>query len=1502
MSASVRMMLCVAATAASVAIASAAAGPGGAPGAVPPDSPLNFSAVARPRTPAGLTDTSSSRPVERAVHAQVSAALPATGCIEWSTLAEGLPLTNIGTNAVYDPVRERMLVFGGSGQTDVWGQSLTGLPHWTRLSAQGVPPPHGYYDRAIHDPVRDRMLLFRNGTSDVWELSLSGTPAWRLLSTTNAPYFRGEFTLAFDPVRDRAIVFGGFNADGDILTGTWALSLGDLAWSALPDGPAVYDPRAFYDPARDRLVVVAGYHPGAAYVLSLSGTPQWSGLTSTGTPPGPRDGIAATYDPVRDRVLVFGGLASGYLNDLWALGFVGGTAAVWAPITPANPPVGRNYANAIYDAPRDRMVLFGGRNHQDTWALPLTGSPGWSELDDPNRPPTPHGAHSAVWDRPRQRMVVFGGEGWDNPAMSDVRSLSLSGPPVWSSLAPAGQTPVGRADHSAIYDPVRERMIVFGGREGSNARLLADVWAFSLAGAPAWTPLAPGAVAPGKRSSHTAIYDPLRDRMIVFGGYDDALVYHNDTWAYDLGGGGWQRLDPAGTPPTPTVEHCAVYDPVRDRMLVIGGFDRVTGFLNTVWELSLAGAGSWTQLSPAGSPPPTRDAVADYDPSRNRVLLYGGTSYSPEVYALDLSGGPMWSVAATNTPQPPRDGHAAIFDADHDRWIVAGGVFKSWTGFGEYRNDVIAMTVPANASPLTVAVEPAGAGAVAVDPLQSCYVTGANVTLTATPATGHGFSGWGGDAAGSENPLTITMTGPRNVVARFTGYPVAMQAAPAAGGSVTRDPDQPTYAPGSTVTITAMPAVGYAFSGWSGDAQGLANPLVLTVDGPKAITANFLGHAVTVTTLPPDAGTVVRIPEQATYAPGTSLMLTARPKAGYGFVGWSGDANGPFNPTTLVVNGPKSVSASFEAIPATCGGWSAVGPGGPGRRWLAVTVWDPARERLIVFGGYGDGRFLNDTWAFMPATSTWIQLAPRGTPPSPRDGVAAAYDPVRRAVVLVGGNNGTLLNDAYFLALEGVGTPAWSVFPTAGIPPAPRFAASLVYDPPGGRFLLFGGYTGVSEPHPLWELGFTDGPGTWRPIDLANSPPYRFGQAAFYDPVRDRMLIFGGSRAALGPDLNDLWALDLAGPPAWQELLPAGGSPPERSVPVAAYDAARDRMIVFGGQRAGVVADDTWALSLSHGPAWVNLTPYSGAAPEARSSAGGAFDPSRGQLLLFGGYSPSAANGLGDTWRLGLAQGQALDLALEAPGQGAVLRTPNQGCYPPGATVTLTPIAAPGNRFAGWSGDASGSASPLALTMGGYGSIVARFEPVTTATLLAQFDALSLEQGIVLRWRFGTPERVLAVVIERAGSGDGPWAVLPLEQREEAGAFVAVDETAEAGREYFYRLVATLRDGPNTTFGPVTARPAGAIIESAITLVAPNPCAGGTQIQFAVARAGHVRMVVADVAGRIVTTLLDGNPKPGRYSVAWDGTAASRRAPPGLYFLRLTAPDRTSVARLAIIR
>jgi hypothetical protein len=74
-------------------------------------------------------------------------------------------------------------------------------------------------------------------------------------------------------------------------------------------------------------------------------------------------------------------------------------------------------------------------------------------------------------------------------------------------------------------------------------------------------------------------------------------------------------------------------------------------------------------------------------------------------------------------------------------------------------------------------------------------------------------------------------------------------------GTVAKSPDQPKYLSGSSVQLTATPAVGWSFAGWSGDASGSANPLNVTMDGDKNITATFVDVTrpnTQITSFPPN--------------------------------------------------------------------------------------------------------------------------------------------------------------------------------------------------------------------------------------------------------------------------------------------------------------------------------------------------------------------------------------------------------------------------------------------------------------------------------------------------------------------------------------------------------------------------------------------------------------------------------------------------------------------------
>ena len=581
-------------------------------------------------------------------------------------------------SVIYDAARSRMVLFGGSdtgNYNDVWALLLVGTPHWLQLTPTGTPPSARSGHTAIYDPIRDRMIVFGGPDNALWSLSLAGDGAWTQLSPTGTPPAIRTYTSAiYDPVGDRMILFGG-GAGATYRNDVWQLALaGSTAWTLLsPTGTPPsgrYGHSAIYDPSRTRMVVFGGYSPTYlrdVWTLSLSGSLTWAQISPGGTLPIARAYHTANYDAANDRMLVVGGYDGGtYRNDVWELVFAG--SATWTLLAPGgSAPGGRAYFGTVRDPLANRLVVFGGRTTtylNDTWALSLVGGTSWAPLI-PIAPNIRESA-TAIYDRPRRRIILFGG--WDGTAYrNDIWALSLDRYPSWTALSPAGTPPSGRTSHSSIYDPLRDRMLVFGGYDGGNRN---DLWALDLTGGTAWTALSPTGTPPSVRFGHAAIYDALRDRMVIFGGLSGTLK--NDVWALSLAGTpAWTQLAPTGTPPAARHSTSAIYDSLRDRMVIFSGS---TGFTyNDVWMLSLAGGTAWSAITPAGVPPSNRYGhTAIYDRARDRMVVFGGTGGSNDAWEMALAV-PNWTqLTATRTPWTGWGGQVAIYDPDYDRMIVFG--------------------------------------------------------------------------------------------------------------------------------------------------------------------------------------------------------------------------------------------------------------------------------------------------------------------------------------------------------------------------------------------------------------------------------------------------------------------------------------------------------------------------------------------------------------------------------------------------------------------------------------------------------------------------------------------------------------------------------------------------------------------------------------------------------------------------------------------------------------
>ncbi len=133
-----------------------------------------------------------------------------------------------------------------------------------------------------------------------------------------------------------------------------------------------------------------------------------------------------------------------------------------------------------------------------------------------------------------------------------------------------------------------------------------------------------------------------------------------------------------------------------------------------------------------------------------------------------------------------------------------------------------------------------GQGSVTKLPDQGTYASGTSVELDATADPGWTFSAWSGDLSGTTNPDSIIMDGVKTVTATFTQDQYTLTVNIVGGGSVTKLPDQPTYAYNDVVQLDATADPGWTFSAWTGGLSGSADPENITMDGDKIVTATFV--------------------------------------------------------------------------------------------------------------------------------------------------------------------------------------------------------------------------------------------------------------------------------------------------------------------------------------------------------------------------------------------------------------------------------------------------------------------------------------------------------------------------------------------------------------------------------------------------------------------------------------------------------------------------------------
>jgi hypothetical protein len=364
----------------------------------------------------------------------------------------------------------------------------------------------------------------------------------------------------------------------------------------------------------------------------------------------------------------------------------------------------------------------------------------------------------------------------------------------------------------------------------------------------------------------------------------------------------------------------------------------------------------------------------------------------------------------------------------------------------------------------------------------------------------------------------------------------------------------------------------------------------------------------------------------------------------------------------LVVFGDDGDTWEFEgtqmlhrAVPAAPGS-------APSPRTRSAIVYDFGHARMLLFGGYGNGAALGDTWAW--DGRSWTQLA--GTSPTARMDAAITYDLVRNRAVLFGGqvpfvgvasdtwehdgnswiqrapatvptpiNSPVIGYDLTRLvtvmvthaAVLGASVVVWEWDGTNWVSPPTGVAAptttgneGLAYDPSRGRVTLIGGVPDASQ---VWEW---DGSSWQQTATIAE--PLRLDPAVYFDTVRGHIVVAGGTdfrmvngSTYLGSAHTDAWVWDGTA----MTNVRVDQRPPNRYGHAWFSDFGRNRLVLFGGMRQQTPVDETWIFD---GNTWAEMQPA--ARPPARIDAAATYDWQHGVDLLFGGFA--LGNQFNDLW------------------------------------------------------------------------------------------------------------------------------------------------------------------------------------------------------------------------------------------------------------------------------
>jgi hypothetical protein len=540
---------------------------------------------------------------------------------------------------------------------------------------------------------------------------------WKRAGASNLPDGRYAQALAFDETRQVVVMFGGMvsSPDGSMNAqqDTWEWSPVQGAWKARTiagAAPAARTGAAMaYDPIRNKFVLFGG-RAGSGYDYQDTwewdpGTGTWTDKSGSGAKPSARSQHGMVFDSKAGKIVLFGGGRSQIGGDIMTVSLAfgdtweyDGATATWTQLTTASAPSARVDFGFAYSSQTNKAYLFGGMEvasataggtpMQDIWEW--DGAAGtWTERTSAGGKPSPRFGHGMAIDSAKSQAVIFGGYDMiTGGSLNDVWYWDIVAGTWTGTAASTGATwPTQRQWSSLVSSTSASRLYLvaglvndqgsysgmggsygyggIGGSTGSyggpvppicppgypycgygSSGATREVWELNPA-TTTWVDRSAPSNTPGPRYSHAMAADQVTGKVYVYGGQDAMGNALDDLWEWD--GDKWVKCTADIKPPA-RWDTALAYDPARKSLIIFGGtagtytYYGTPGVLSDTWEWN-TGTRKWTQLFPAGSPSQRSGHGMVTDSARKKIILYAGYDSSGEMvypYYTDPNKNDVW--------------------------------------------------------------------------------------------------------------------------------------------------------------------------------------------------------------------------------------------------------------------------------------------------------------------------------------------------------------------------------------------------------------------------------------------------------------------------------------------------------------------------------------------------------------------------------------------------------------------------------------------------------------------------------------------------------------------------------------------------------------------------------------------------------------------------------------------------------------------------------------------